>query len=184
MSFFRKSFVVFALKFIVIAPIVWVLWWWMVPQYAWLIGQVSGMVISVGGTKIEALRVASEDSFFLNAETTLIFVSEGREYPFDVASLVSNLPPLIILVLATPAVSGRRIVRAFAIGIPVLTLGHVAFITAAFLLRDQIRNQPEIPTGVGYVLLTLPFVLWILLIHWETIAKLLPLPEDSSPPET
>ena len=96
----------------------------------------------------------------------------------------SNLPPLIILVLATPAVSGRRIVRAFAIGIPVLTLGHVAFITAAFLLRDQIRNQPEIPTGVGYVLLTLPFVLWILLIHWETIAKLLPLPEDSSPPET
>ncbi len=185
MNIQSKTVLVFALKFVVVAPFVWLIWWWILPQYAWVIGQLAGTLISVAGTNpIEAMRVETGEALVLNAKTMLVYTYQGRDLPFDIASLVSNLPPLIILVLATPAIKLRRAIRAILIGIPIIALGHVGFITSAFLLQDQISKAPEIPTGIGYVLLTLPFVLWIVLVHWETVSDYMGAPKEDPPAES
>ena len=173
-----KTILIFAAKFLAVAPFVWLLWWWILPQYAWVIGQISGALITFpGGMTIEAMRVETSEALILNADTSLIYTYNGSERPIHIASLVSNLPPLIILVLATPAIKLSRAIRALAIGLPIIAAGHIAFITLAFVLQSQIQNAPEIPPAIGYVLLTLPFILWIILVHWETVAAYLDTPE-------
>ena len=177
-----KTVSVFALKFAFIAPIVWLVWWWLLPQYAWCIGQMSGgLILHIGQLPIEAMRIESSESQFLNAGTVLVYTSDSIDRPFDIASLVSNLPPLLILVWSTPNIKLRLGLKAMLIGIPVITLGHIAFVAAAFIFQNEIQNAPEIPTGIGYVLLALPFVLWILLVHWQTVAQHLPQPTQTPP---
>lgn len=178
-----KTILIFAAKFIAVAPVIWLLWWWILPQYAWLIGQIAGTLITFPGQMpIEAMRVESREALILNANTSLIYTYNATEHPIHIASLVSNLPPLLILILATPAIKLRPAIRALAIGTPIIAAGHILFITLAFILQSQIQNAPEIPTAIGYVFLTLPFILWIILIHWQTLAQYLNTPEKTSAP--
>lgn len=166
-----KTILIFALRFLLAAALIWPLWWWILPQYAWIIGQISGTLTTFSGDmKIDALRVETGESLMFNANTSLVFTHQGNEYPFQIASLVSNLPPFLILFLATPGIKLKKGLRALVIGIPVIAAGHIAFITLAFVFQNQIQKQPEIPTGIGYVFLTLPFTLWLTLIHWETVS--------------
>ena len=161
-----KPIWIFLGKFILIAPIVWVIWWSILPGYAWFIGQVSGSaLIYVGGQSIEAMRIVRGEDALLNADTSIVYIVNGAEYPFHVALLVANLPPLLILVAATPGMRLRRALRTMLIGAPIIILGQIGFIFAAFLLRNEIAASPEIPKALGYVLLTLPFALWILLVQ-------------------
>lgn len=155
---------IFIGKFVLVAPSIWILWWSILPGYAWLVGQVSGAAIQLfSSASIEAMRVVTNEDLFLNAGTSIVFTSDGAEYPFDIASLVGNLPTFIVLLLATPDIKVVRLLSGMGIGTIVLALAHVGFVAGAFILRNQIQSAPEIPTALGYVLLTLPFALWIVL---------------------
>jgi len=100
---------IFTAKVVLIAPFVWLLWWWILPHYAWSIGQIGGtIIIYLGRMPIEAMRIESNEALILNANTILIFTYNQLEYPFDVTSLVSNIPPFLILVGATPSIRFRR----------------------------------------------------------------------------
>ncbi|MFP6582809.1 MAG: hypothetical protein VCD00_09665 [Candidatus Hydrogenedentota bacterium] len=155
---------IFIGKFVLVAPPIWILWWSILPGYAWLVGQISGTAIQLfSSAPVEAMRIVTNEDLFLNAGTSIVFTSDGAEYPFDIASLVGNLPTLIVLLLATPGIKVPRLVRGIGIGTMVLALAHVGFVAGAFVLRNEIQSTPEIPTALGYVLLTLPFALWIVL---------------------
>ena len=179
-----KTILNFALRFMLAATIIWPLWWYILPHYGWLIGQLSGTLISFpGGMKIDALLIETRESLMFNANTFLVFTHVGTEHPFHIASLISNIPPYFILILATPGIKLKKGLRALLIGLPIIATGHIAFITLTFILQTQIQKQPEIPTGIGYVFLTLPFILWITLVHWETISDYLNTTEADSTPD-
>lgn len=179
-----KPILVFAFKFLLFYPIIWIPWWQFLPHYAWLIAQIAGSLIAnLGGISIEALAVDSADSTFLNSGTSIIYTSQGRQMPFDIASLVANLPPFLILIFATPKLKLRPAIRALLIGVPIIAAGHISFISAAFILNKQIAKTPEVPTGIGYVFVALPFLLWIMLIQWQNISQYITTAQPPSPAE-
>jgi hypothetical protein len=167
-----KPILIFAFKFLLFSPIIWIAWWFVLPQYAWIIGQISGTLISIiGRMPIEAVTIVSDEDSFLNSNTSLIFTYQQRQMPFDIASLVANLPPFLILILATPKIKLRPAIRALLIGTPIIAAAQIAFIFSAFTLMKQIEQAREIPEGIGYVLIALPFLLWVVLIHWQSVAQ-------------
>ncbi len=167
-----KNILVFIGKFAVIAPLTLVLWWTIVPQYAWILGQAAGFILThLVAMPIEALRVVTEESAVLNTDTSIEFTYRSQQFPFHIASIVNNLPPFLMLVLASPGIGWRRILKAMAIGLPVLMAGQVLFIVYAFRFAIQISENPEVPTAFGLFLMTLPFMLWIVLVYWEKISE-------------
>jgi len=175
----QQSLWIFISRFALIAPPIWILWWWVLPQYAWLMGQASGILISTfTAESIEAMRIVTDRSLFLNADTSITFTSRGNEYPFHITSLVATIPTILILIAATPGIKISAALRPIATSIAILALIHVAFIMQVFVWRNQIESAPQIPTALGYVILTIPFALWIVLTQPPTVASS---QEDQSP---
>jgi len=169
-----KNVAVFIGKFIVIAPLTLVLWWTLIPQYAWLLGQITGFVLThLMGMPIGAMKVITDEAAVLNTDTSIEFMYNDRLFPFHIASIVNNLPPFLILVLASPGIGWRHQLRAIAIGIPILSAGQIIFIVYAFRYASQINQSPELPTAIGLFLMTLPFMLWIVLVYWNKVTEYL-----------
>ncbi len=76
------------------------------------------------------------------------------------------------MVLATGGITWGRRLRALAIGLGILFVGHVGFLAYLFAFTRQVQQSPQIPTAVGLFLLTLPFMLWIVLAYWQKLAEL------------
>jgi hypothetical protein len=169
-----KNILVFIGKFTVIAPLTLALWWTIIPQYAWFLGQLAGFTLThLVGMPIDALKVVTEESAVLNTDTSIEFMYRDQRFPFHIASIVNNLPPFLVLVLASPGIGWRRMTRAIAIGLPVLIAGQVFFVVYAFRFAIQISENPQVPTAFGLFLMTLPFMLWIVLVYWEKVSEYL-----------
>lgn len=167
----RGTVVWFLLKFVVIAATLLVIWWIFQPQYVFLVGHAAGFVIQfVAGIPLEGVEVTVNQNGVLNTMTALTYRYEGRPVKINVAFLVANLPAYLALVLATGGVGWRRRVRAGAVGSAILFVGHVAFLAIMFTFAREVREAPEIPTAFGMFVMTLPFVLWIVLVYWDRAA--------------
>lgn len=163
----------FCFRFAVIAPAVLAIWWLILPVYVWCMGQVSGeILIYLARMPIDALRVETDPAGILNSATTLTFYGDSGQRTIAIAYMVNNLPPFVILVLATPGLRIGRRIRALSIGSGILAATHVVFVAAAYRYADFAAEHAEVPQALGKFLLTLPFVLWIALAYWDKAVAL------------
>lgn len=163
-----RSILAFCLKFALIAPICMIVWWMIVPTYAWLLGQFcAGLIVRLFGLPIEAMEITSEG--VLNTKTVLVFFHEGHRQTIEIGRFVNNLPPFAALVLASPGLGFLRRLKVLATGTAILLASHVAFLIPFYVFARRIRQAPELPLAFGMFLLTLPFILWIALAYWGEV---------------
>jgi len=162
----RVSVFWFACKFIAIVAVLMPLWWLFLPYFAEFLLQVSGILLKiVFNEPVEAGRIDSAG--FLNTETLLTFVIDGRDLSMPIAVLVANVPPFIALVLATAGLGWKRCLKTIVVGCAILIAGHIAFLVLALEYREA-KNQ-EIPTAIVQFFMTLPFLLWLVLAYWDRL---------------
>ena len=152
------------LRFIVLAPICLVLWLLVMPAYAWFLGQVTMLILKyIFQYPIENVTVAKAG--LLNTGTSLGYAMGGltRTMP-DVGHLVVNVAPYVALILATPKLQWLRRLRILGIGFAII----FAFHTATILLRF-LAGRTSLPTAIGFIAITLPFLLWIVLAYWDKL---------------
>jgi hypothetical protein len=169
----------FCRTFIELTIIISILWWLAIPAYGYAVAQLSaGILVNALGVPVEGAWAVPHG--ILNTESVIVFLFGGREIPFPIVKLVTNMAPYLALVLATPRLGVlRRLVILFT-GALILAIGHVAFVVLAFHFRQDIAKAPDVPLALAELYLTLPFVLWIVLAYWGKIARYLTEEENTA----
>lgn len=168
-----SSLGLFVVKFLVGIVVLVAIWWQLaLPVYGALLGNVSGLIARV------LLGVPVENSFLIaqglfNTDSLLQFAIGEHRPAMPIALLITNLPPFVALVLATPKIAWRRRARILAIGCGILVAGHIAYIAVLLRFQESLKLHPQIPVAVTQFFLTLPFLLWITLAYWGRISALL-----------
>ena len=159
-----RGIAAFFLKFAVLAPVCLVVWLYIIPTYTWALGHISGAFLKyVLRYPVTELKV--EAGGFLNTGTQLSFAVGGRWLTMpDIGHLVTNVAPFVALVLATSGLSVFRRLRILGIGIGIIVVAHAATI----VLRLS-AGRTVLPTAVGFVAITLTFILWIVLAYWDKL---------------
>jgi hypothetical protein len=174
----RKA-LLFSLGLLVLIPVCLILWGYVLPYYAQILGHAAAPAMRLMGTPVESVDVKADGLF--NTGTMLRF-NIGRHHPaLNVGALVFNVPPFVALMLLTPGLRWRRRLKALGIGVLVLCAGHLLYLLMAFAFSSRIAHSPEIPTALGELFLTLPFLLWIVLGYWERLAAFLAPPAAPRP---
>jgi hypothetical protein len=180
-----KGVLIFAAKFAVIAPVCLVCWWLLLPYYALVLGWVSGAILKyIANVPVDSVAVSntgiSNPKGLLNTGSTLEYVIGGvSRGGFSVGYLVTNVAAFVALVLATAGLGITRRLRIVALGCAILAASHVGFILLAFL-----AGQSEFSTGIGQLLVTLPFVLWVTLAYWDQLTAYFASDEDETMKKT
>lgn len=152
----------FCLALLVLAP----LWWLCLPGYGWLLVQGCGSALKWGlGMPILAGHV--EVRGILNTESLLTFYVGDHEQQMKFALLVTNLPPFLALVIATPALKWKRRITIAATGAPLLVAGHGLYVVVALRFGGVLAANSEVATAISQLFLTLPFGLWIAMAYWH-----------------
>lgn len=169
-------------KFLALSAVFLFLWWWMVqPAYARFVGWISGGFLSAfAGIPVDSTHVEIDPKGVLSTKIDLVFMVGQDVYPIAVGSIIANIPPYLALVLATPGLGLKRLLKVLAIGLGVLGLGHVLFLVFVFVFSGRIQEAPEVPTAIGLFLMTLPFMLWIALAYWDKVMALFDEPDETA----
>ncbi len=172
-----KSMAWLCVKFIVLAPICLVLWLLVLPKYTWLLGNASGLLLKyVFQYPIEGVEAPAAG--FLNTGTSLVYVMGGHRLTMeDVGKLVTNIAPYLALVLATSGLGAWRRARVIAIGVAIIFVFHAATIILRFT-----AGRTTLPTAIGFIAITLPFLLWIVLAYWDKVMAYLGTDDESPAP--
>lgn len=151
-------------------PLFLVLWGYLLPAYGALLGHVTGALISVfQGTTVADVVVEPHGLF--NTQTVLAFVIPGHTPRLNIGALVFNIPPFLALMLLSPGLPLRRRFWSTVVGVVILCVGHTLYIALAFRYASAIAKAPEIPTALGELFLTLPFLLWIILGYGDRLGR-------------
>jgi len=161
----------FFMRFAVFAPLCLIAWWWLMPYYGWLIGQIAAQVIGLFGERISAVRIEADGIF--NTETLLTLETASGAQTDKIGSVVTNMAPFIALVLATAGLGVKRRIRVLGIGTGILMVSHVIYLVWVVALSPNVRESPEVPIVVAQLFITLPFLLWIVLAYWRNIIELM-----------
>ncbi len=172
----------FCVKFLAFSSVLLFLWWWMMqPVYARLIGWISGTLLSAfAGIPVDSTHVEVDPKGVLSTKIDLVFMVGQDVYPIAVGSIIANIPPYLALVLATPGLGVRRLLKVLAIGLGILGAGHVIFLVLMFTFMEKLQEAPEVPTAIGLFLMTLPFMLWIVLAYWDKVMALFEEPDETA----
>lgn len=180
---FGRGVLFLCLKFAVLAPACLALWLAILPGYVWLVGQFTAFFLkTLAGTPIEALTVgqgAQETAvapssailkvlYFLiiKTGTTLSFYVDGRTMTMnDIGHLTCNIAPFVALVLSTGGLRLLRRLRVLGIGFAILFCSHVLTI----FLRYNSPERAGLSNAVGFISITLPFLLWLVLAYWDKL---------------
>jgi hypothetical protein len=157
----------FVLRFSVIVPVCLIVWWWMIPYYGWMIGQIAAQIMGLFGERVTTVRLEA-DGFF-NTETLLTMESVSGTRSDVIAPIVTNLATFVALVLATAGLNVRRRLQVLGAGAGILMASHVVFLVWAIAIAPSVREAAELPIVVAQIFITMPFLLWIVLAHWQTI---------------
>jgi len=159
----------FCLKFIFfVIPLVAIWWWFGVPWYGEFLKQVTGGILKFGF----GMDIISGDIILagmMNTDSVLRFVIGTHEPTMNITKLISNLPPYVALVLATPALAFWRRLRVIAYGVSILSLCHILFIVFALRFQEYQVHHSEIPMALAQFFITLPFLLWVVFAYWDRI---------------
>lgn len=152
----------FCLALLVLAP----LWWLCLPGYGWILVQGCGSIARwVLGVPVVAGHVAVDG--VLHTESELVFYVGDRVRAMKFALLVTNFPPYLALVLATPGITRLRRLRILLAGSAILVAGHLVYVLVALRFGEVLAAYDEVSTAMAQFLLTLPFLLWIVMAYWK-----------------
>ena len=162
------------LRFLVLAPACLVLWLMALPAYTWLVCQAAFPVLKyVFHFTVQGVSVTKAG--FLNMETSLSYpMGEVVRTMVDMGHLLTNVAPYVALVLATPKIAWLRRLGILAAGIGIIFVFHVATTVLRFAM-----GKTSLPTAIGFIAITLPFLLWIVLAYWDKLVAYLG--NDDSP---
>lgn len=162
-----KSLFWLCVKFAILAPLCLVLWLVILPYYSTALGETSLVVLrSLFGYDITDVQT-TVDPGFLNTGTRMVFSIGGRYRIMpDVGHLTANIAPFIALILATSGITLRRRFTALGIGVGIVFLSHVLTIVLRFT-----AGRTPFPTAIGFISITLPFLLWIVLAYREKVME-------------
>ena len=160
----------FCLKFIPAVAVCLTLWWLFLPYYGAFLGAVSEFLIG-NLTDVSVDGYAVEPDGILQTTTTLAIITGGQEMPIEIGHLVTNLPVFVALMLATGALTWRWRAGMTLLGAAILVVGHATYLTLTFRYAGLISEAPQVPTALGEVFLTLPFLLWIVLGYWPQVRE-------------
>lgn len=159
----------FCIKFLLLViPLVLVWWLYALPWYGEFLKQVSGSILKFG----MGMDIISGDLILeglLNTESKLTFAIGAHEPAMPIVKLVSNIPPYIALVLATPALGLIKKIKLIGYGVALLSFCHVAFIVFALSIEEGQMDYSKIPTALAQFFITLPFLLWVIFAYWDRI---------------
>jgi hypothetical protein len=160
-------------RFIILAPVCLVLWLLVLPYYAWGLAYVSEIFLKYV-LQYPIMDVTATAAGYLNTGTKITFelATVNRSMP-DVGHLTTNLAPFVALVLATSGLRLTRRLKILAIGTPIILLSHALTV----ILRFTAGRTP-LPTAIGFISITLPFLLWIVLAYWGKISSFLQEPSE------
>lgn len=157
---------VFLAKFAVAAPICTVLWWLASPAYLAVLGHaVAAVLNTLFRAGIEAVEVITQDDI-LNTRTLLGFAIEGRVRPIPLVGLVMGIPTFVALTVASPWPGAARFALNMAAGTGILIATHLLYVVLVFQYTDALQASPQLP----YMIVMLPFLLWLVLSYWPQIA--------------
>ena len=158
----RKA-LAFIARFALLAPVCLVLWWLALPVYARVLGTVAGLVLRIApGLPIDGVAVKPDGILNTRTVLTLTGINQG----IAIGELTSNIAPFIALVLATGGLPMRRRLFGLLAGTAVLAACHLLFLTIAFAFAEPLARAPQLPTALGQLFITLPFLLWVVLVYW------------------
>lgn len=168
-----KAALLFIAKFAVAAPVCLLLWWGGIPEsyggamggYVWVVGQAAGeLLVSLFGASITALDIATDG--VLNSRSSLTYsLANGHSVTLPIEPLVTNLPSYIALTASTAGLGWKRFGAITASGSLILFATHIVYVTMVFKFGAWLTQWPQLPE----ILITLPFLLWIVLAHWRHI---------------
>jgi hypothetical protein len=166
-----RGILFFFLRFALIAPVGLYLWWaYLLPPYAWLVGQGSGAIVNVlGGGPILAMKIETDETFVLHAKSFIAFTEASRIRQFDVMYLVDSFPAYLMLVLATSGLGLWRRLRVLLAGSAIILAGNVAYVSIMYF---QHHPPGAGAYAIGQFWLTLPFILWIVLAYRDRLGQL------------
>jgi hypothetical protein len=145
-------------------------YWSILPGYAWCLGHASSAVLAtVGGFPIDHVLVDRAGA--LNTQSILRYTGEELSRSIPIGQLVTNTAPFIALVLATGGLGLIKRIRALGTGVILLAVCHTAYLVFAFAFSETISRSSQIPMALGQLVITLPFLLWIVLGFWRSPSK-------------
>lgn len=163
-----KAILLLCLKFAILAPICLVVWLYVLPVYAGVLAHFTAAVLKwifrkpITGIAVVNLKPDAVLNTGIAIKFTLGYLE--RTMP-SLGSLTTNVAPFVALVLATPGLALLRRLRILALGVGIIVLGHAAMIVIAFMSREA-----ALPKAIGFIAITLPFLLWIVLAYWDKLA--------------
>ena len=165
-----KAPLVLLAKFFAFVPIVATLWWFIMPVYLHIAGETSAWTLRtmfarpLDGASVE--RDSRDRTPSALSMPVLVYHNNEARIPLrDAWSLAANVVPFIALVLATPGLGMKRILRVLATGFAILAAGHIVYLVLIVLFAGNIAKASQVPTAVAQAFLTLPFLLWIVLAY-------------------
>lgn len=160
-----RRVLVFGLRFFLAAPACLAVWWFVLPFYAHALGVLCRPVINLGtGPRVTSVDVAR--SGVLDTKTALCFETDSGTRRLAIGQLVTNVAPFAALMLATGGLGVRRRLGLTLLGLAVLGGAHAAFVLLAFTLANTGRSGTDLPVAFGQLVITLPFLLWLVLCWW------------------
>lgn len=173
-----KNVGLLCVKFLVAVSACLVAWLQALPAYTLLVGHGTALLLRhIFRKPIDDVIVTAAG--FMNTETSLAFrIGASQPTMNDVGHLMFNVAPFVALVLATSGLGLIRRVRIIAVGFAILYVSHVVTVVVRF-----IAGRTPIPTAIGFLSITLPFLLWIVLAFWDKLAlftESAPAPGESS----
>ena len=168
--------VFFGLRFALAAPLCLAAWWFIMPYYVLALGQLCKPFINASGNVgVHAVEVKRAGA--LDTQTSLCFVTGNGTRRIAIGQLVTNIAPFAALILATKGLGLSRRLGLFLAGFAVLAGAHAAFLVLVFKLANTGGAGAALPTALGQLVITLPFLLWLVLCWW---AGAVPLPRNTT----
>lgn len=168
-----KTALLFMAKFAAAAPVCFLLWWGGVPEsyggvmegYVWIVGQTAGgLLVGLFGAPITLLEIVTEG--VMNSRSSLSYsLANGHTVTLPIEPLVMNLPSYVALTLSTAGLGWKRLAAITAGGSAILFATHIVYVTMVFQFGAWLSEWPQLPE----ILITLPFLLWIVLAYWRHI---------------
>ncbi len=152
-------------RFLLLAPVCLVLWLLILPWYVWLVAHTAQLVLAtIFAAPLVDTSVKSAG--LLNCATEIAFstATGGQLTMKSVGHLVGNLAPFLALMLATPGIAVNRRLKSVGLGVAILFISHVF----TLMLRYG-QGRTALTTAVGFVSITLPFLLWIILAFRDIV---------------
>jgi hypothetical protein len=164
----RRGILMFCLLFLILVLVLVPLWWLCVPWYGVVLATVCQPILH-GPLGMPIADSGVTPHGFLNTETQIFFVHDGRNRGMGLALAVTNVPPYWALVLATAGLGFWRRLRVLLYGTGILFACHVLLILVLLRYGDWLQEYSEIPTAVIQFFLTLPFLLWVVFAYWDKL---------------